>query len=64
MILHWHEHYISYFSFFSMCFFFFTISKQHFVNQHILLKSSVENTSFGDKEKVLIAETYMEKGLS
>ena len=51
------------FPFFSMCFF-FTISKQHFVNQHILLKASVENTNFGDKEKVLIAETYMERGLS
>ena len=33
------------------------------LNQHILLKSSVENITFGDKEKLLKAETFVEREL-
>ena len=40
-----------------------TATKPHFVNQNILLKLSVENITFGDTLKVLIAETYLERKL-
>ena len=33
------------------------------LNQHILLRSSVENITYGDKEKLLIAETFVEREL-
>ena len=62
MTPHSREYYISYFSSFTR-YFLFIDSKRHFVNQHIMLKSSVENITVGDKEKLLIAETFMEREL-
>ena len=43
--------------------FFFLLSKRYFVNQHILFKLSVVNIVFGDEQKVLIVETYLETEL-